>query len=77
MPSVPVKTHTQRILENNGWAKTSISPLEYTKSGITLTLDRFGITAARTATWTLDPDVHDVLGWLDRHHIAIRLWRGP
>jgi len=77
MPRVPLKTHTQRILENNGWAKTSTTPLEYSKLGITLTLARWGILAARTATWSLDPDVKDVLGWLDRHHIPIRLWRGP
>lgn len=77
MPKVPVKTHVQRILENNGWAKTSVSPLEYTKLTVTLTLHRWGIKAARTTTWTLDPDVHDVLGWLDRHHVPIRIWRGP
>jgi hypothetical protein len=77
MPKVPVKTHIQRILEKNGWTKTSTVPLEYNKADITLTLTRWAITAARTSTWTLDPDVRYVLGWLDRHHIPIRIWRGP
>jgi hypothetical protein len=74
MPSVPIQTHLEKWLIQQGYVKTSTTPREYTKGTITFRVTRFQIVQARGAGGNIDPLILAALTTARQHYIPVGLW---